>query len=428
MYTSILVGISVIFLVVRAVLQQESSSSGGDATFAKFRRQFVGTYLVMMTADWLQGPTVYTLYKHYGFTHEQNAQLFIAGFGSSMIFGTFAGTLADKYGRRLNCVIYGVSYALCCFTKHFNNYGILMIGRLLGGFATSILWSAFESWMVCEHNKRGFKPEWIGSTFSLMITGNGLVAIASGFAAQGAVYMYGGHPVAPFDLSALLLIVGTLFISYSWTENYGDQHAAQSVGLANAFAAVKNDPNVAMLGLLQSLFEGAMYTFVFMWTPVLEASGNVPHGFVFACFMMSCSVGASVFNILSARAPVESYMVYVFLLAAGCMAGPVMTKDPFLIMMCFCGFEFCVGIFWPSIMKMRSKYLPEEGRATIMNIFRIPLNALVCLVLANQGKLTVMQDFMICACAHLTCAGLQYALLKSSKSRPSSPSTVEPSA
>ena len=28
-----------------------------------------------------------------------------------------------------------------------------MLGRLLGGTATSILYSAFESWLVNEHNK-----------------------------------------------------------------------------------------------------------------------------------------------------------------------------------------------------------------------------------------------------------------------------------
>lgn len=28
-----------------------------------------------------------------------------------------------------------------------------MVGRLLGGVATSILYSAFESWLVYEHNK-----------------------------------------------------------------------------------------------------------------------------------------------------------------------------------------------------------------------------------------------------------------------------------
>ena len=49
----------------------------------------------------------------------------------------------------------------------------------------------------------------------------------------------------------------------------------------------------------------------------------------------------------------------------------------------FCTFEFAVGVFWPSMMKMRAQYVPEEMRATIINFFRIPLNLFVCLVLQN---------------------------------------------
>lgn len=49
----------------------------------------------------------------------------------------------------------------------------------------------------------------------------------------------------------------------------------------------------------------------------------------------------------------------------------------------FCTFEACVGVFWPSVMKMRSQYIPEEARSTIMNFFRIPLNIFVCIVLYN---------------------------------------------
>ena len=47
----------------------------------------------------------------------------------------------------------------------------------------------------------------------------------------------------------------------------------------------------------------------------------------------------------------------------------------------FCVFEFCVGLFWPSMMKMRAAHVPEEMRATIINFFRIPLNLFVCIVL-----------------------------------------------
>lgn len=46
--------------------------------------------------DWLQGPYVYALYQHYGFDRGDIGRLFIAGFGSSMIFGTIVGSLADK--------------------------------------------------------------------------------------------------------------------------------------------------------------------------------------------------------------------------------------------------------------------------------------------------------------------------------------------
>lgn len=56
-------------------------------------------------------------------------------------------------GRRNNCILYALLYGGACITKHFASMEILMIGRFLGGIATSILYSAFESWLVYEHNK-----------------------------------------------------------------------------------------------------------------------------------------------------------------------------------------------------------------------------------------------------------------------------------
>ena len=70
-----------------------------------------------------------------------------------MIVGTFVGGLADRFGRKANCILFGVLYTLSCATKHFDDFWILMLGRVLGGVSTSILYSAFEAWMVHEHNK-----------------------------------------------------------------------------------------------------------------------------------------------------------------------------------------------------------------------------------------------------------------------------------
>jgi predicted MFS family arabinose efflux permease len=51
---------------------------------------------------------------------------------------------------------YVITYSLSCCTKHSPNFWVLMFGRVLGGIATSLLYSAFESWLVAEHFKHGF--------------------------------------------------------------------------------------------------------------------------------------------------------------------------------------------------------------------------------------------------------------------------------
>lgn len=53
------------------------------------------------------------------------------------------------------------------------------------------------------------------------------------------------------------------------------------------------DEKIALLGAMQSLFEGSMYTFVFLWTPALSPKGErLPHGMIFACFMVASMAGA----------------------------------------------------------------------------------------------------------------------------------------
>ena len=62
-----------------------------------------------MTADWLQGPYVYALYSSYGFSKHDIAVLFVGGFGSSMVFGTFAGG-----GGRRSAASARASCTACC--------------------------------------------------------------------------------------------------------------------------------------------------------------------------------------------------------------------------------------------------------------------------------------------------------------------------
>lgn len=174
---------------------------------------------------------------------------------------------------------------------------------------------------------------------------------------------------------------------------------------------------------MQAVFEAAMYSFVFLWTMALSPNKEaIQHGLVFTNLMAACMVGSFLSAALMKRARPETYMPAVFASAAAALAIPavadfVRRPDPSLAgkpitssgvvqLLAFCAFEVCVGVFWPSMMKMRSAYVPEEQRATIINVFRIPLNAFVCLVLANVEAFPVWGMFALCSvlmCVALVC-------------------------
>jgi MFS family permease len=112
--------------------------------------------------------------------------LFLTGFLSSAVFGTFLGIYVDTYGRKLGCIVFCVLEIVINILEHVPNMNALLIGRVLGGMSTSLLFTAFESWMVSEHRKRGFEEEWLASTFSIASWGNGFGAILAGLLAQVA--------------------------------------------------------------------------------------------------------------------------------------------------------------------------------------------------------------------------------------------------
>ena len=365
---------------------------------------------------------MYALYDHYGFSKGAIGQLFIMGFGASMLFGTIVGGFADKYGRKANCLIFAVLYSIGCVTKHFNNYYILMFGRLMGGISTSILYSAFETWMIHEHKAAEFDEKWMSSTFSAMTFGSGAVAIVAGLVASFLAASV--NLVAPFDASMLLLLVGGGIIATRWRENYGvtDANARPTSGwesFGKAWRLLVASERVLLLGVIQSCFESAMYIFVFMWTPALESSLRaaalaeaptvhattgaivaagtppLPHGVVFAGFMVCLMIGSKLFESLVALRPVEHIARWIFVIASASLAVPILSSNHNLVLAGFCVFEVCCGIYFPSAGTMRSKYIPEEVRSKVMNVFRIGLNLIVVLVLINIDALATDTVFLI---------------------------------
>jgi len=358
--------------------------------FPAFQTNYLFVFMLAMFSDWLQGPYVYELYVSYGFSQVQIAELFVCGFGSSMIVGTFIGGLADKLGRKVMCIMYCVCYIIACCTKLVPEYWTLMLGRFLSGVSTSLLFSVFESWMVCEHNKNGYDSNFLNDTFSLQTFGNGLVAVIAGLIANSAADAYGF--VAPFIVAIFPLTIVAIVVMLTWTENYGNQQLNLLSSLSKGFELVRSDSRIAALGFAQSCFEGAMYTFVFMWTPALKsdmetiaeqrstssttsgqeaiAIGDVIEttssylGLIFSVFMICVMIGSSCFKYFSTkRENLYKIPLYMHLIAfLSMLVVTVFLQHKTIVYIAFLIFEASVGVFYPSYGVIKSEKIPEDIR------------------------------------------------------------------
>jgi len=402
--------------IVVAWLARPSTNEEFPPGFRKFQVAYLSVWSICVAADWLQGPYVYALYSAYGFTGQEIAQLFVAGFGASLAFGCVVGSVADRFGRKKTCLAYCVFYIASCMTKHYNSYPILMLGRVTGGIATSMLFSVFECWLVSEHcSKHRFSDGLLSYMFGLMFTSMYAVAVIAGLAAQavadgfafgpissGSMIYVGGY-TAPFDMSIVCLLIGMVLIACLWTENYGESEGEDSGSLmeklTGAGKLMFTDRNTALLCAVVSCFEGAMFAFVFNWTPALESKAiPPPHGVIFALFMMSCMIGASIATIVGDCIKPATRLVATFGLGIACFSLLAYVSEEHFLMTSFFSFlvfEFCCGLYFPSVSDIKSKVVPENVRGTMYNIYRVPLNAVVvCLLL---GHISMVQCFMLCA-------------------------------
>jgi len=310
-------------------------NKSASAEYRRLLYSYLVVYLLATLSDWLQGPYVYALYDAYGFSPHEIAILFVAGFGSSMIFGSFVGGLADSCGRKKFVLLFCVIYAIGCATKHVRNFGVLMLGRLMGGIATSLLFSVFDTWYIKAHNTARFDKALIANTFSYAAYGNSIIAILAGLLANkianastmtrfiddrpftlsdyttahghSTTDIYLGGFIGPFDLAFGALVLCFLVASLLWEENYGEQPSDVSrssshsevddaemadsdsstplaakqdrpkgketiaAGWKRALNTTMQNRQVLLCGIISSLFEGSMYVFVFMWTRSLKS-------------------------------------------------------------------------------------------------------------------------------------------------------------
>jgi len=340
----------------------------------------------------------------------------VCGFLSSLLLGTYVGSTADKFGRKKMCLVFCALYGTSCLLRYVPNFFVLLFGRVLSGISTSLLFSCFEAWLINEHNSKGLASSLLSNTLTWAAFLNGLTAIISGLIGNVVVSYF--SYAAPYGVAVIFFAISAIYIQLNWGENYGntetkdekekkdeEKEKKSKSALVEGISVILKDFTILSVGLIQSFFEAAMYIFVFLYSPILEEahklSGHddkLPFGLIFAGFMVCIMIGSRIFNILTQNNwKVITISLPIFLLGTLSMLIPIVTMNEHILYWTFALFETCCGMFFPTLGCIKSQIIPEEVRSSVMNLFRVPMNAIVVIVLLLISYLSQEAQFIICA-------------------------------
>lgn len=147
------------------------------------------------------------------------------------------------------------------------------------------------------------------------------------------------------------------------------------------------------------ILEGTMYIMVYSWSQAIissrELSGSPddpPFGLIFSNFMCALTLGSFLFAYLTRHDNsilLSSQVVQLALSVSACgILLTVLTKIEVFRFWGFCLFEFCLGMYFPSMAYLKARIVKEEERGKMYGLMRIPLNVFVLIALGtvSDGK------------------------------------------
>ena len=402
------------------IIQDQSTK---NPNFIAFQRCYIPIYLLFVLGDWLQGPYLYRLYHYHGFVENQVAILYVCGLVSSALAFPAKDLLANRSGYRNTIIICSIVYAVSCIFAAFPNYFILLVGRALAGATNTILFASLEAWYVNEHiDTHDFPAEWIQVTFNHISFGSSLVAIIAGLVADLFVrWLYLG-PAVPFLIASLVLLIVAVLVSLLWSDcKYCEievNAAKLKKSLGDGLKQIVGNPDIFLVGTIESMFECCLFVFVFIWTPAIGGKrvshvssgqglliGDAPLGSIFASFMVCFMLGGIICDYLVYRANhsvpkilplITGTSAVLFVLSSLFNSGENFTRCILLIFLQL--FEFCCGFYFPIMREIRKVILPDGHKLTIINFFRVPLTILssVALIFLHDTSGGVPFIFLFC--------------------------------
>ena len=356
------------------------------------KSRYIIAFILTRSAMWAKAPYLYTLFMTvHKFSMSEIGILYFIDAIAALIFGPLTGRWADTHGRKLFCHCYNWSIILNLLLRMEGHRVTAYIAQVVTGFGAGLICTTFEAWVVDEAAKifdeAGYKEEKERFLKRLFKNTNVYDAVTSIVTSAVCAVIYSIYGIyAPFWISIFLSFAAFVVIAYLWDENApakGKEGNAWGQFMEAGKELRKMD--VLCVGLMEGLAMGILNIYLFSWTPILKMStkGGMNAGFIYTCMVLTMIIGTKTYEVLIVNLNFDYYCSLTgCLFVQALLLFLIYWKNSFTARLIFFSLlNGSTGFYNPLNSIVKSEILIQKYRALLMNIFRIPLNIYVIVVL-----------------------------------------------
>ncbi|KAL9229814.1 hypothetical protein vseg_005243 [Gypsophila vaccaria] len=371
-------------------LSEHSAVSSSSSSFLHFQRKFLFLYSLSSVLEglWLVNGE-YEMMNRSGLTKEQIVMVLSAGCLASLILATFLGIFSDALGHKKFCLLFSILHLIIGVWNTLATHPAIWLASICLSLASSIFSFSFETWIVVEHDKQGYRQDALNDTFWLLSFSESASMIGSQILANWAFSHRSKKSfVSPSIISVILAVVNITFTIKSSSESLSKGKLKEHK--TAFFAYIFSDKRVWVLGCAQACLHFSVAVFWILWAPTLVADGReVQLGLIYPCLLGSRMLGSTAFpwslsGLLSLR--IEDCLLYEFI-SAGAVVSIIAYdyQEIGVFVVLFCLFQAVVGLILPTLARLRSMYVPNEFRAGMESLSLAPASAAILCVLMQGG-------------------------------------------
>ena len=412
-YFPIIIGIGTILLIIQLIImllkelrrdssdpnvsmdktlqQDKSYPSLLESRKNSLKSRYLVAFVLTRSAMWAKAPYLYTLFMTvHKFTIEDIHTLCLIEVVSALIFGPISGFLADKYGRKLFCQLYNISIIINVLLRMQGSHKLAYLSQVIAGFGSNLISTTFEAWVVSESEKE-FKNFGKDVLFrqKLFKKSNILEATANLFFSFLCFTLYSAWGIyIPFWISIILTLFSFFVINSIWEENkpLSESNQSTSIQIKEAMHEIGR-LEVLCIGLIEGIILTIFYIFLFSWTPILNQSteGTIRVGLIFLYMVLIMILGIKFYEILIIYFEFDYYLsITLSIFVQGILLYNTYIDDRFFsrffYLTLFIGFT---GFYNPINSIVKSNILIDKYRALLMNLYRIPLNIYLIIIILS---------------------------------------------